>query len=117
MTTLSINASNGFKPHFIKKRVTEQLSHTSKQPQGKKKRQKKNRVSTESQSVRSHRSFYSTTLALQIKFFFQNFYPACLLKLNMVFPKPLFFLTWINVVKCSQCGVDLKMQDTQNYTL
>lgn len=113
MTTLSINTSNGFKPDFIKKRVTEQLSYTSKKQQRKKKRERKNRVNTESQSVRSHRSFYSTTLALQIKFFFQNFYPACLLKLNMVFPKPLFKAG----LMCSQCGVDLKMQDTQNYTL
>jgi len=41
MTTLSINASNGFKPHFIKKWVTEQLSHTSKKQQGKKKGRKR----------------------------------------------------------------------------
>lgn len=91
MTTLSINTSNGFKPDFIKKRVTEQLSYTSKKQEIKKKRERKNRVNTESQSVRSHRSFYSNPhLPWQIKFFFQNFYPACLLKLNMVFPKPLF---------------------------
>lgn len=76
-------------PNFIKKRVTEQLSYTSKKQQRKKKGEKEQSQHRKSVCPFSQ-IFYSTTLALQIKFFFQNFYPACLLKLNMAFPKPLF---------------------------
>lgn len=51
MTTLSINTSNGFKPHFIKKRVTEQLSYTSKKQQRKKKKGRERTESTQKVSL------------------------------------------------------------------
>lgn len=90
MTTLSINTSNGFKPHFIKKRVTEQLSYTSKKQQRKKKKGEKEQSQHRKSVCPKPQIFLLNHTCLANKILFPKFLSCLLVEIKHGFSKATF---------------------------